>query len=296
MPKLRQLNPGDSPLAYLGSEIRRARVAAGLTLAEFGALVPCDASTVSRVESGLLAPDGAFVAACDTAFAGAGGWFGRFWSAHQSWDTSPYPPAFRSFAADEARATALCMFEHSLIPGLLQTEDYARAVLSRHPNVSAGEIDTRVAGRIARQSVLDRDPPPLVWVVLDDAALWRCVGTAEITRAALAHLAELARWPSITAQVLDQPGAHVGLVGSFVIAEISGAAGSVSTDDIADGRVIDDAATVADVSARFRWLQSEALPAAASLALIERTAERWTTTTAPRGARALTPVPTEGTV
>ena len=109
MPKLRQLNPGDSPLAYLGSEIRRARVAAGLTLAEFGALVPCDASTVSRVESGLLAPDEAFIAACDTAFAGAGGWFGRFWSAHQSWDTSPYPPAFRSFAADEARASALCM-------------------------------------------------------------------------------------------------------------------------------------------------------------------------------------------
>jgi Domain of unknown function (DUF5753) len=68
-------------------------------------------------------------------------------------------------------------------------EDYARAVLSRHPNVSVGEIDTHVAGRMTRQSVLDRDPPPLGWVVPDDAALWRRVGTAEITRAALAHLA-----------------------------------------------------------------------------------------------------------
>ena len=94
MPKLRQLNPGDSPLAYLGSEIRRARVAAGLTLAEFGALVPCDASTVSAVsKSGLLAPDEAFVAACRYQA------FACVWrlvrpvlvSAHQSWDTSPYP-------------------------------------------------------------------------------------------------------------------------------------------------------------------------------------------------------------
>ncbi|WP_300614490.1 hypothetical protein [Trebonia sp.] len=71
---------------------------------------------MSRVESGLLAPDEAFARACDLAFPAAGGWFARFWEARAKWDTA-MPPAFRSFVADEARATALYVFEHSLLPG-----------------------------------------------------------------------------------------------------------------------------------------------------------------------------------
>lgn len=169
------------------------------------------------MESGLLAPDEAFARACDEAFARSDGWFTRFWQAHAKWDTA-MPPAFRSFVADEARATALYVFEHSLIPGLLATEDYSRAVLSRHPGASAEQVAARVEARLGRQVILDREDPPLLWVVIDDAA------------------------------------------------------------------------TVGVVSVRFRWLQSEALPAAASLALIERMAEQWTQE-APGGARRLIPVP-----
>lgn len=290
MPRERQLDPSASPLAFFGSEVRRARTAGGMTLAALGARVPCDASTVSRVESGLLAPDEAFADACDLAFPAANGWFSRFYHAHSSWDGAPYPPAFRSFVTDEAKATALYVFEHSLIPGLLATEDYSRAVLSRHPGVSEEQVAARVAARIARQAILDREDPPLLWVVIDDAALSRCVGSPNITGGALAHLADMSRRPNITVQVLADAGAHVGLQGAFTVAEIASGACSVNMEDISDGRVCDDAATISAASVRFRWLQSEAFPAAASLALIEQRAEQWNKTT-PIGAKALTRVP-----
>jgi transcriptional regulator with XRE-family HTH domain len=274
MPRERELDASLSPLAFFGSEVRRARTAAGLSLADLGRLVPCDKSTVSRVESGLLVPDEAFARACDEAFPAAGGWFTRFYQARAKWDTA-IPPAFRSFVVDEARATALYTFEHSLLPGLLSTEDYSRAVLSRHLGVSAELVEARVEARMARQAILDREDPPLLWVVIDDAALSRCVGSPEITREALIHLVEMARRPNVTVQVIADAGAHVGLQGAFTVAEVMGAACSVNVDDITEGRVCDDAATVNVVSVRFRWLQAEALSPAASLALIEQRAELW---------------------
>jgi hypothetical protein len=151
-------------------------------------------------------------------------------------------------------------------------------------------VDTSVAARMARQAVLDQEDPPLLWAVLDDAALTRCVGSAQITHDALVHLAHMARRPAVTVQVLADAGAHVGLQGSFVIAEIPGSSGSVNLEDGSDGRCADDAATLAEMSVRFRWLQSEALPAAASLSHIEHLAEQWKQGTTPSGARRLTAV------
>ena len=203
------------------------------------------------------------------------------------------PPAFRSFVADEARATALYTFEHSLIPGLLATEDYSRAVLSRHFDATPEQVAARVAARMARQAILDREDPPRLWAVIDDAAFNRNIGSPEITRDALVHLAAMARRPNITVQVLADGGGHVGLQGAFTVAEVMGATCSVNKEDITEGRVCDDTATIVAVSVRFRWLQSEAMPAAASLAFIERTAEQWTQA-APGGARRLTPVPVAG--
>jgi transcriptional regulator with XRE-family HTH domain len=292
MPRERELDATLSPLAFFGAEVRRARTAAGMSLADLGHLVPCDKSTVSRVESGLLVPDEAFARACDEAFPAAGCWFTRFYVAHAKWDTA-MPFAFRSFIADEARATALYTFEHSLIPGLLATEGYSRAVLSRHLGVSAEQVTARVAARMARQAILDREDPPLLWAVIDDAALSRCVGSPDIMRDALIHLASVAARPNVTIQVLADAGAHVGLQGAFTVAEVTGSACSVNMEDIADGRVCDDAATVGTASVRFRWLQSEAMPASASQAFIERMAGQWTQA-APGGARRLTPVPAAG--
>jgi ribosome-binding protein aMBF1 (putative translation factor) len=77
MPRVRTLTPGASPTHHFGSEVRRARDAAGMSQSELGALVPCDKSAVSRVEAGLTSPDEAFARACDAAFPQMGGWFMR---------------------------------------------------------------------------------------------------------------------------------------------------------------------------------------------------------------------------
>jgi hypothetical protein len=92
----------------------------------------------------------------------------------------------------EAQAAALQLFEHSLVPGLLQTEAYARAVLETHPNTSQNVIEERVAARMNRQQILDRDdpPPPLLWVLLDETVLTREIGGPKTMHGQLAHLAE----------------------------------------------------------------------------------------------------------
>ncbi len=94
----------------------------------------------------------------------------------------PFPASFRPFTVYEAEATALRWYEHSLVPGLLQTRNYARAVLSTRPGSTADQIEEQVAARLRRQEVLSRDDPrpPLLYVLLDEAVLHRPVGSAEM--------------------------------------------------------------------------------------------------------------------
>jgi transcriptional regulator with XRE-family HTH domain len=164
MPRVRTLTPGASPMHFFGSEARRARESAGMSQTELGELVPCDKSAVSRVEAGLVHPDESFARACDVAFPHLNGFFLRFWRDCQTWGAA-FPEAFREFAAYEAEAITLWTSQHSLVPGIFQTEGYARAVLERHPNVTGDQVSDRVAARLARQSVLENDKPPVVWVL-----------------------------------------------------------------------------------------------------------------------------------
>jgi hypothetical protein len=165
---------------------------------------------------------------------------------------------------------------------MLQTEGYARAVLSTRPNTANDEIDNLVAGRLARQAVLWReDPPaPILWALIDEGVLYRPVAPTEVMYDQLRYLAESSERPNITVQVIPySAGGHTGLLGACTIADLDGSACIVNLEDIADGRVTDDAATVSQVTLRFNSLRSEALPKRASRELIVRVAEeRWTGT------------------
>jgi transcriptional regulator with XRE-family HTH domain len=268
------LTPGASPMHHFGSEVRRAREAADMTQSELGDLVPCDKATVSRTEAGLTTPDEAFARACDAAFPAMSGWFTRFWKDAQTWGAA-FPPSLREFATYEAQAIALWTFEHAVMPGLLQTEGYARAVLERHPNTTADQLADRVAARLARQWVLDRDDPPLFWVLLDENVLHREIGGAKIMHDQLAHLAGMARRPNVTVQVIPRVGAHVGLSGAFVMVETH-ESHVVYLDHIADGMTTDSPAIVTQVSTRFDTLRTDAYRGADSLMMIEEMAEKWT--------------------
>jgi transcriptional regulator with XRE-family HTH domain len=125
-------------------------------------------------------------------------------------------PTFISF---ESEATQLTMYEQSFVPGLLQTPQYARALIGGiNPALPTSDIDQRVEVRLRRQELLANDKPVALWVVLDEAVTRRVVGGPAVMKAQLDRLAEAAERPNVTLQVIpDSAGAHPGMRGAFAL-------------------------------------------------------------------------------
>jgi len=262
--------------------------------AELARQAHCSESSMAMVESYQRPPTASLAKALDKAF-GTSGTYARM---ERRLRNLPFPASFRSFAPHEAEAATLRMFEHSLIPGLLQTPEYARAVLETKPNTTVDEIDNLVSGRVTRQSVLGRDDPPapLMYALIDEGALNRPVAPPAVMHDQLAHLVDLSRKPNITIQVVPyDAGGHSGLLGAFVIADRPSAARIVFIEDVIGGRVSEDAATVAEVVLRFDALRSEALPKNDSRTRIESVAGRWKEATSLAGGSPATAATTAAT-
>jgi hypothetical protein len=129
------------------------------------------------------------------------------------------PPWFRTYVDLESVATLIRTYEGQFIPGLLQTDDYMRAVVQgAHLDESSEEAGRRVRLRMARQTLLTREQPPRLWAVVDEAAMRRPVGGREVMRGQLERLIEAAKLPNVTLQVLAfDAGAHPAMVGSFSV-------------------------------------------------------------------------------
>jgi transcriptional regulator with XRE-family HTH domain len=130
MPLIRELDPGASPLAFFGAELRRARSAAGLSQEQLGQRVGYSAAQVGKVETGERAPSQDFAKRCDQALPGADGLFARIYALTQRWDGG-YPSWFAEWVEAERRATSLCWWEPLLVPGLAQPRT-TRGRCSRH--------------------------------------------------------------------------------------------------------------------------------------------------------------------
>jgi transcriptional regulator with XRE-family HTH domain len=275
VPAARDLDPGASPAHFYGAEVRHARTSAGMTLAELGALVPCDASTVSRIESGLLGPSERFAAACDEAFPNMNGWFTRFYEDSRTW-AAPYPRWFADWVKAEREAVTLRTWEPLLIPGLLQTAEYARALFRAWSATGdEDEVEQLVTARLDRQCIFDRSKPPSFWAVMDEGVLRRCIGTPEVMQGQLLHLAEMTERPMIKVHVIpSEVGAHIGLLGAFAIAGFADDAhGIVYFESPDEGETSRDSATIAKIVLKFDTLRSEALPRGATRNLIMKEAE-----------------------
>src|ERR1700677_1478011 len=182
-------------------QLKAMREHAGLSREELAAKVRFSVSTIANIETAYRAPTPVQARAFDEAF-GLPGVFER--EEQQLFHGKPFSAGFRPFEAAEREALSLRVFEHSLVPGLCQTQDYARIILSTHPGVSADQVGERVMARLERQMILGRgDPvPPLLWVLLDEAVLYREIGGPKVMRDQLSRLAELARRPDITIQLV----------------------------------------------------------------------------------------------
>jgi hypothetical protein len=131
------------------------------------------------------------------------------------------PSGFDIYVGLEAEATSLRSYETTLVHGLLQTHEYATAVLHELcPKDTEEQVQKMVDLRIQRKRILENAPPIELWLILDEGAVRRCVGGAGVMRRQLEHLVEAGRWPNVTLQVLGfESGAHAGMDGAFSILE-----------------------------------------------------------------------------
>lgn len=278
VPLIRELDPSAGPLDFFGAELRRWRTTAGLSQEQLGQRVGYSGAQVGKVETGERAPSQDFVQHCDQALPDAGGLFVRIHALARRWDGG-YPSWFAEWVGAERRATSLCWWEPLLVPGLVHTADYARALFEAWRSAgSDDELDQLVGARMERQAILERPRPPALWVILDEGVLHRRIGSGKIMQAQLAHLAGMSGRPNITIQVVPgEVGAHVGLLGGFAIASADSAPGTVYMESPDQGQTTELPSVVAKVSETFDTLRAEALPRGASRDLIRRVAEeRWT--------------------
>jgi transcriptional regulator with XRE-family HTH domain len=270
----------ESPLRVFGAMLAYYRTRAGLTPEQLGARVFVSGSQIRKVEAGTRTPTEDLVKACEAI--GELGCNGALTELYdilgEKLKRRAYPGWFAAWPDKEGQARRLRSFELVVVPGLLQTEAYARAVLSTRVGATLDEIDETVAARLARQQILDRDQPPELWAILDEGILRRPVGEPAVMRGQLTHLAGMARQPHVVVQVIPiAAGAHQGLNGgAFVIADFDDAATIAYQDTAVSGQIIEDASEAGALAHTWDTLRLEALPRAASLTLIEETASQWT--------------------
>ncbi|MFB7150395.1 helix-turn-helix domain-containing protein [Streptomyces virginiae] len=264
---VRDLDPSASPLDYYGSELRRLREDAGLNQAQLGSIVFCTGSLIGQVETTRRVPTRDFSERVDAAL-GTGGVFSRLVGLvlrHQ------LPTWFQAYAEMEARAAYISTFQAQLVYGLLQTEAYARAVLGVR---SEGDLDAKVAARMERQRILDRENPPLMWVVLSEAVLHQEIGGRDVMRNQLAHLLDLRGREWVRVQILPfEAGAHAGQMGSFTVLRFDDDPDIVYTEDFVQGHMTANPQALREGSLRYDHLQAAALSLEDSAALIARVLE-----------------------
>jgi transcriptional regulator with XRE-family HTH domain len=213
----------------LGGQLRKLREAAGITPDDAGYEIRASRSKISRLEHGRVGFKERDVADLLTLYgvtdvgerrhllrlaerANSPGWWARYDDVLPDW--------FETYVGLEQATSLIRTYELQFVPGLFQTEDYARAVtILGHRAAPAEEIDQRVSLRLQRQEILARgEPVPKVWAVIDESALRRPLGGREVMRAQLRHLIELTDSPQVTLQIMPfDRGGHSAAGGSFAI-------------------------------------------------------------------------------
>ncbi|MGW4467685.1 DUF5753 domain-containing protein [Micromonospora sp. NPDC004704] len=188
-----------------------------------------------------------------------------------------HPTWLREWLEYERDARLLRWFEPALVPGLLQTEAYAQAVIGWGGLFNVDEVDELVASRIERQPVLDGRRPPQFFAMIDEAVVRRCVGSRAIMAEQCAHLVRLAERPHVHIQVVPaSAGGHAGLAGGFILAK--GPYGEAAhLDDRLRAHVFNTQDDIDTLAAAWEAIRAVALSAPQTLDLIKEVAATWQT-------------------
>jgi transcriptional regulator with XRE-family HTH domain len=277
-------DPYSSPLAYFRAELKRLRERSGMTQGEVAERTNYALSTVSAYETGRLVPSADFAERADNVFGtddydeAAKTHNGDLARLQRLVEHLSVRPWFRDRMDVERRATEIREYDSYQIPGLLQTEDYARAVISAgRPKMSDDEIERAVAVRMTRQQILDRDDDlpadqdntPRLWAILDEAALLRIVGSPEIMRVQRDRLADMAKRPNVTIQLIPNSEGVTCAYGRAFTILTSNSSSVVYLEDLINAHYVRTRDDVAQFSLKFDHLRSNALTDDKSVRLIK---------------------------
>ncbi|MER6191483.1 helix-turn-helix domain-containing protein [Streptomyces cyaneofuscatus] len=258
--------------ALFGTRVRKLREAAGLTQTEVGARTHVVGSRITQIERATGAkPTLELTRALDRELV-ADDLLIDLWPYVYR---EAYPDWSQAFIAYSARAAVIREYSSHAVPGLLQTPEYARALLSMgHSLRDAEHLEERVAARLERQNRLTGPDRPHLWIILDEAVLRRPVGGSAVMRGQLEKLLRLAEEPGITIQVLpfDQ-GAHGALAGSLSLLVMPDGTEIAYTEGAHHGQLTEEPEEVERFVLTYDHLRAMALPPLMSLELIRSVLE-----------------------
>lgn len=273
-------------LRRLAAELRRLRRVADMNREEASAQTGINNATLYRIETARARPQMRTLAALLNLYgvdaeqreyltilcrdAGKQGWLRPY--------HSDLPEEYTAYISFEAEAAGVRNYESLFIPGLLQTEEYARAVIRGGlPMAGEPEVEDRVQARMERQAVLTKEAPLKLWAIVDEAALRRVVGGGKVMRAQLAHLADMVKVPNITFQVIPfDAGAHPGMPGAFVLMDFTDPMDTdlIYIDSMAGDLFLESDADVSRYSSIFDNLRAVALSPDASVTFVAELVSR----------------------
>ncbi|MFC7383860.1 helix-turn-helix domain-containing protein [Sphaerisporangium rhizosphaerae] len=273
MPNPIQINPDESPLARFAYELRQYRLEKGWTQLQLSRKLTVAVSTLGMVETVRRRPDRRFADACDSVFQ-LDGVFYELWK-RTRWESAP--DHFRDFLALEAQASALQSWDPLLVPGIFQIKSYAKRIFDDEPGITPELVEQRLTNRMERQTMLLRERGPMILSLIDEGALRRPMGAAEVMREQLARLLEVTEHPRVTIQVVPYNAwSAVGLQTAFTIAELRGAPYGVYIESTPRGLTIGERETITSLVGRYDALRAAALPKNLSFGIIEEVMAQWT--------------------
>ncbi|MEU8056037.1 helix-turn-helix domain-containing protein [Microbispora bryophytorum] len=265
------------PRARFGAEMRRLREAAQLSQAAVASRLGCTQTQVSRLEMAKRTPSKSDAEKLDQIFGLSDRQY--FVGLYRRIASRPGGPGWFLGWVEEIEPSAVVLrsWDPLLVPGLLQTEPYARELFRQEPRITDDEVEARVHARMQRRQIIDRDDPPMVLVLFDAGVLRRQVGSSRgVMRDQLSYLLEVATHPAISIQVVD-PRCLPGLAGAFMIAELpNGEPETVHADSPAEGHVSSDPNLVTSIRNRYEAIRLWAYPEHESLRMIEEVKQEWT--------------------
>ncbi len=263
-----------NPLKSFGLDVREVRTSQAMSQKGLGHATGYSESYVSKVEKGSVMPSERFAQGCDRTFR-TGTLFTRQLERLLKGD---HPSWFEPYLNLERRASQILDYSNALVMGMLQTPAYATAVFrASHPRLSPDSIKGKVETRMRRRDVMEREAPPLLWVVLHEAVLRTPVGSPEVMRGQLRSLLADAKSPHVTVQVLPfKAGAPASGLTFNLFTPQDGGPTAMYSEARGLGYVSDSVTAVAEAQTAYDHIRAAALSPDDSLIMIRETMEGYT--------------------